>query len=443
MSVAPFDIVASPYAGHLFPLLDLAQQLQRRQPQRIRVLTTARRREAVERSGCEFVELLPGQDAAIDAIGNTEQRVGSHPLRLYAQFRQNMALMDQLLDQLTTIWGQTVPCAALVDFVVPLAGWLARQRGIPWWTSCVSPATIETQTGTPSFLGGWQPRPGLWGRLRDAAGRAAIRSFKRTVGLVFRRSFRRWGIPGVYRSDGCEQAYSPEWILGFGLPELEYPREWPPAWEFVGPLTGGPPLPHVPPRYRPARRAILVTLGTHLPWARERAEATVAALAQLRPDLDFHFTRGRPGGQQVQSQENLQIVDYLPYDEYLPRYSAALVHGGTGVIFSCLRAGVPMLALPQDFDHLDYAARVAYHGVGYRCSPRIQPIQLAGLLDRLLQDTAVHARVAEFRTQTRSYDPAGRVAERLAEIRAAVPHSDADSLSRASDRQESKSVDRG
>jgi UDP:flavonoid glycosyltransferase YjiC (YdhE family) len=45
---------------------------------------------------------------------------------------------------------------------------------------------------------------------------------------------------------------------------------------------------------------------------------------------------------------------------------AVLHHGGAGVMWECLRAGVPALVLPKDYDQFDHAARLDAAGVALR-----------------------------------------------------------------------------
>jgi UDP:flavonoid glycosyltransferase YjiC (YdhE family) len=407
------DLIAPPFPGHLFPLLDLGQGLRDRGFQSIRVLTTERRKSAVETCSLEFVELLAGADPFIDAIGNTERRVGSNPWRLLSQFRMNMSLMDRLREELTEIWNRRRPDVAIVDFTVPLAGILAQQLGIPWWTSCPTPCAIETRTATPSYLGGWQPRSDFYGRMRDRAGRGVIRSFKRTVGFLFRKPFRRWGIESVYRDDGSEVAYSPEWILGCGIPEFEFDRDWPAAFEFIGPLTGGPPIPFHPPAFEPNRPHILVSLGTHIPWAKRALRKVIHEVAQLSPQLRFHVSGGNPGGENREQVGNIQFVDYFPYNQVLQNYTAAIVHGGTGLVYSCLRAGVPMLVAPQDFDQFDHAARIVHRGFGLSCSLCEPPLKIANKLKSILSDTRMRETVQAMQARMLDKNPYEKVSDRL------------------------------
>ena len=403
------DVVAPPFAGHLFPLLDLARFLAGR-GFAVRVLSTAGAAAAIRRCGLPAVELLPGRAAAVEAIANPRHRVGANPLRLYRQFAANLALMGRLRDQLRARWTDRPPDLALVDFAVPAAGLLARQMGVAWWTSMPSPCALETRTGTPAYLGGWRPRDDRLGRLRDALGRRLIRAFKGGVRAAFARELRALGVEAVYRADGTEAAYSPDRILALGMREFEFDRDWPPAVRFVGPLTAAPPYPHAPPTFPPHRPAVLVTLGTHLPWARRAAAAAVERLARALPDCVFHFARGRPGGTGADVRGNVHAYDFLPYDDYLPRYAAAVVHGGTGIVYSCIKAGVPMLVWPHDYDQFDHAARVVDRGLGLRLGR-----DPAAQLRRLLADDALRARVRAFQELAGRYDAHGAVLTALTE----------------------------
>lgn len=402
------DLVAPPFAGHLFPLLDLAGALRREGICDLRILSTRDAAEAIGLCGLTAVELLPGREDRVRAIADTSERVGFHPIRLYQQLRMNLALMVDLRDQLRRLWQEHCPDLVIADLSVPIAGLLARDLGIPWWTSMPSPCVVETRRGTPSYLGGWAPRGDLVGRVRDALGRRLIRGFKRGAAALIARDLKALGFPGVYRPDGSEAVYSPECILGLGMREFEFERDWPRAFEFVGPLTGGPPFPHTAPHFIPGRPCILVTLGTHLPWARERAANLIERMAGEMPDCDFHFSLGQPGSLAREERGNVHHHGFIPYDMYLPRYAAAVIHGGTGITYSCIRAAVPMLVWPHDYDQHDHAARIVDRGLGLRLRPSCARAVLA--LRRLLEDETLRSRVREFQEISRSYDAGRRVA---------------------------------
>lgn len=404
------DFVAPPFAGHLFPILQLAQTLRERGIAKARVLTTSDAADSIRLCGLEPVDILPNRAEEVWAIANTRARSDRHPLRMYQQFRANMALMSDLAAQLRVTWSVHRPQLVIADFTVPVAGLVARELGIRWWTAMPSPCALESRTGTPGYLGGWTPSSSLFARTRDAFGRGITRAFKRFVGAIFRDELRALGFNSMYREDGSEAAYSDECILGFGMQEFEFERDWPACFSFVGPLTSAPPFVHVEPEFDANKRTILVTLGTHLPWARERAKALIERVASEMPDCVFHFAQGQPGSQSVERRGNAIHYGFVPYGRYIDRYDAAIVHGGTGSTYTCIEAGVPMLVWPHDYDQFDHAARIVHRGLGLR----LRESSVARDLRRILDDGAFRAHVKEFQQHARRYDPATFVAQRLA-----------------------------
>lgn len=391
------DFVAPPFAGHLFPLLQLARSLRSLPGIDTRVLTTASGLKGVEVSDLAAIELLPGRGHVIADIANTSRKVGSNPLRMIEQLKLNLSLMTQLRGELLTHWDEHRPDLVIADFVVPVAGLTAQEIGIEWWTGMPTPCVLETGDGVPSYLGGWMPRGGLYGGVRDFLGRRTIRLFKRTVHRIFASDFRRLSIPSVYRDDGSEIVYSPAKILGFGIEEFEFNRSWPDHFEFIGPLTAAPPYPHTKPNYQQGKRHVLVTLGTHLPWARDPALDLIREVAARMPDWVFHFTDGEPGSVAISTLDNVSRLGFLPYNEALPQYDAAIIHGGTGITYACLEAGVPMLVWPHDYDQFDHASRVVHRGLGLRLIPKAEAIERD--LRRLASDPGVSNKLALFQRQ--------------------------------------------
>src|SRR5262249_17805628 len=154
-----------------------------------------------------------------------------------------------------------------------------RTFGIPWWTTLPSPCVIETADGPPPYLGGWQPRRGAIGALRDVIGRGVVRAFKCGVHAFYRREMRALGLPQLYRADGSEAVYSDQRIFALGLRELEFPRRWPRALDFVGPVLYTPPYAGPAPRFVAGRAHVLVTFGTHLKWHKDNVLRAVAEAA--------------------------------------------------------------------------------------------------------------------------------------------------------------------
>lgn len=395
------DLVSPPFAGHLFPLLEMGSYLQQ-QGFEVRVLSTARASEAVRLSNLKQVVVLAEKDAAIAAVADPPYQVKHHPGYLLRQFEGNLALMKDLQKELKSIWQPYKPDLVIADFTLPLAGILAQTFKIPWWTSLPTPCALESRTGTPSYLGGWTPGKTPFHALRDLLGRKSIRGFKHFIAWRYLKALAELGITALYRPDGTEMAYSPTRILALGMPEFEFKREWPASLQFVGPLTASPPFEHIPPTLMPGKKHIFVSLGTHIPWAKTRALQFTRTLAQTLPECQFHFSYGKPGQLGFQQEANLSIYDYIPYNEYLHHYDVAIIHGGTGLTYSCMQVGLPMLVWPHDYDQFDHAARIVYHGLGLKTNGQLQ--LTIDRLQRLLGEDGFRRKGQIFKQYLERYD---------------------------------------
>ena len=115
--------------------------------------------------------VLSGGDEAISAIVDPPHSIGSHPLRLHAQLKANLALCERVRDELLAAWSASPPALVIADFAVPVAARLRSPRGIRWWTAVRIPCALETPDGPPGYseagarvLGRWVAsamRPGV------------------------------------------------------------------------------------------------------------------------------------------------------------------------------------------------------------------------------------------------------------------------------------------
>lgn len=392
MRRARVALVAPPFAGHLHPLLGIGRALQAHVD--VRVLSSAAARAAIAAAGLEGVSLLAGCDDAIAAIADPPRRAGSNPLRLHAQLCANLALMQRFRAALDAAFDAWQPDLVIADFTVPVAGIAARSRGAAWWTSLPSPCVLESRRGPPAYLGGWKPRDDVFGRIRDALGRAAVRGFKRGIGGFYRRELAALGIASLYRADGSEAVYSDERILALGSEAFEFPRDWPAALTFTGPVLYTPPYSGPAPAFRAGRRHVLVTLGTHLAWHKPQVIAAVRAAASALPDVEFHFSRGDAAGENPVHDRNYQELAYVSYERDLPHYDLVVHHGGAGILYRCLSLGLPALVLPLDYDQFDHAARLETAGLARRLR---HLDDLGGQVIAALGDLALQTRCAAAR----------------------------------------------
>ena len=357
--------IAPPFAGHLDRLVPLMQAAQGA-GHAVKVLTGHARLAFLAAQGIEAAAPPSLPMGALEHVAEGFGRIDGRPLAGLAQLRANLALVGPLIQDLCDeidLWRADVLVA---DSVALMAGPAAMRRGIPWITTLASPLSLYSSAGTPAFCGGWSPPRGWPGRLRDGLGRLGHRALREAVFALVRRQLPA-ELRSPFRADGCEAIYSPHAILGLGMAELEFPRTWPPAFEMIGPLASAPTLD--PGLDLPqATRRIFATLGTHLPWARARWRAGLEDLARVRPDWLIVASEGRMEGDGTarDASPNLRLVPRLCYARDLPLFDAVIHHGGTGIAYSAIAAGLPSLVVPHDFDQFDMAARIEWHGLGLR-----------------------------------------------------------------------------
>ncbi|HDS1038342.1 TPA: glycosyl transferase [Stenotrophomonas maltophilia] len=359
------ELLAPPYSGHLHPVLAIARQLQPHHS--VTVLSTPGAQAAIQASGLDSGVLLSAaQEATLWQIANPPKPVKANPLRLHAQLTQALRLMEQMRHALQQRWQDQRPDLVIVDFTLPPAGLLAAELGIAWWTSLPSPCVLDCADGPPPYLGGCTPARTRWQALQHAAGRRMIRLFKRGVHAWQRPTMRRLGVPSIYRADGSERVYSDQCILALGVPELEFRRRWPQALQFIGPMLHTPASAQAAPPFVDGARHLLVTAGTHQDWIKPRLAEAAAALAAQHPQWQVHVSDGHQHdlGAAIQPLPNLHRLPFVDYARHLHRYDLVLHHGGAGVMYHALRAGVPALVYPLDYDQFDHAARLQQAGAG-------------------------------------------------------------------------------
>ena len=387
MSKPRIDLLAPPFAGHLHPILAIGRALSAIAD--VEVVSTEGAQARIRAAGLRGVALVPGADEALRALTDPPYAVGAHPLRLQAQFQQALRLQAAFAEALDARYRTQRADLVIADFTLIIAGPIAARYGMPWWTSHPSPCVIEAPGGPPAYLGGWRPGHGVFGRLRDDVSARMVRGFKRSVHRLHRRALTELGLDAVYRDDGSEAAYSAECVLALGLRELEFERQWPASVHFVGPLLWTPS--HVfgqrndPPALSREHPQILATLGTHLGWAKDALATRLDAIAQRRPQWRLHFSDGRFDAASNASSAALQRHAWVDYPSWIPAMSAVLHHGGAGVMWECLRAGVPSLVLPRDYDQFDHAARLEHAGVALRLR---HPREIESALERVLSGDA-------------------------------------------------------
>ena len=367
MKKIKIDVVVLPLSGHLYPTLNLLAPLLQNPQYEIRLLTGPQKKAVAEAVGFQVLPILEGHVKEFEKAANNKEQLGI--ISAYRQLSASLDLINLVSDQLIQEWTNHRPDIAIVDFITLSGGLVAEQMGIPWITTMATQFAIETTEGPPCFFGGMGTPRNSWQVSVQFLGRKATRLVKRIVSFSFRDRLKRYNFK-LYNQLGHETIYSPYSILGIGMKEVELKKGFPEHYKWVGPsgasVEAGEDYPlDLSPFME--RKKVLMTCGTQLAWAKENLIYQATQLAKAHPDCHFFVTRG-VGGEAFQCEnlmENLSVVSYLPYKEYIPQMDYVIHHGGAGIFYQCIIYGKPALILPHDYDQFDYAVRGVEAGVAF------------------------------------------------------------------------------
>ena len=359
------DVVVVPLSGHLYPTMNLLIPLLNNPRYDIRLFTGPQKKDVAESAGFHVVPILENHIEDFERAANNDQQLGI--LSAYQQLSSSIDLINLVSDQLLEEWRENRPDIVIADFITLFGGLVANQLGIPWITTMATQFVLETTDGPPCLIGGMGSPKNGWQVSVQFLGRKATRLVKRIVSFLLRDRLKRYHFK-LYNQFGHETIYSPYSILGIGMKEVELKKGFPEHYKWVGPsgasVEAGKDYP-LDLSIFPNQKKVLVTCGTQLAWAKENLIYQAKQLAKAHPDCHFFVTRG-VGGEVFQCEnlmENLSVVSYLPYKEYIPQMDYVIHHGGAGIFYQCIIYGKPALILPHDYDQFDYAVRGVEAGV--------------------------------------------------------------------------------
>lgn len=367
MKKIKIDVVALPLSGHLYPTMNLLAPLLQNPQYEIRLFTGPQKKAVAEAVGFQVLPILEGHVKEFEKVANNKEQLGI--FSAYRQLSASLDLINLVSDQLIQEWTNHRPDIVIVDFITLSGGLVANQLGIPWITTMATQFVLETTDGPPCFMGGMGSPKNFWQATIQFLGRKSTRLVKRIVSFLLRDRLKRYNFR-LYNHLDQETIYSPYSILGIGMKEVELKKGFPEHFRWVGPsgasVEAGEDYPLDLTPFR-ERKKILVTCGTQLAWAKENLIYQAKQLAKAHLDCHFFVTRG-VGGEAFQCEnlmENLSLVSYLPYKEYIPKMDYVIHHGGAGIFYQCIIYGKPALILPHDYDQFDYAVRGVEAGVAF------------------------------------------------------------------------------
>jgi UDP:flavonoid glycosyltransferase YjiC (YdhE family) len=260
---------------------------------------------------------------------------------------------------------------------------------------------------------------------RTICGRALWRALSGPVGRGVQRGRRelnetrvRLGLDPLARSYG---GISDELAVVGTLPQLEYPRAWPPHVHVVGPLVWEPPYHDVspPPGEDPL---VLVAPSTAHDPDHSLLRAALRGLGGERVRV-LAATNRRPLRKAVPIPANARLVEWVSYSRTMPACAVVVTHAGHGTLVRALTSGSPVVAVPYAGDMAENAARADWAGVGVRLPSRLlSPTSVRLAVRRALSEPGLARRAAEIARWAAAHDGSTRAAE-LVEAFALSRHS--------------------
>ena len=118
-------------------------------------------------------------------------------------------------------------------------------------------------------------------------------------------------------------------------------------------------------------------------------------LVDTLADTDYRVIVSKgPQHELLKLADNMVGEEFLPQTKILPTVDVVVTHGGNNTVTESFWAGKPMVLLPLFWDQYDNAQRVHETGFGVRLDTYgHEPSELAGAIDRLAGDDALHARL--------------------------------------------------
>ena len=360
------DVVAPPFSGHLYPLLEMIIPLLNNEKYDIRVYTGIQKKEVTESLGISCKVVLENYPDAFESIANTPEKTDA--ITLYKQFKNNMKIIPIIIKELEEEFEKRGTDIVIADFVAIPAGIACNNLKIPWITSMPTPFALESKSTTPSYLGGWYPKNNIFYKIRDSIGRFVIRSFKRIVCLAVSKELKTLNFK-LYNENGEENIYSPYSILGVGMKELEFRDDFPERFIWIGPCS--PSFDKKEYTFTDTskfEKTVFLSNGTHVLWAKERMIKIAENLGKSYPDICFIVSSGdysKKDEEVKKISENVYVYKYIDYETALPRADYVIHHGGAGIMYKVIKHNKPSVIIPHDYDQFDYAVRARIADIAF------------------------------------------------------------------------------
>lgn len=347
-------------SGDVYPMLALGKALQQR-GHNVSVVTIGPFEEAVHEAGLGYIEILESMN--FEALAEN-----SHiwNLRNGAYFIIRNFFMPAVSEVFRAIERCAGPGTVVVSTTLAFGARVAQEKlGIPLATVHLSPfffmSTADPLAASTLNLPEWIPNP-----LAKTVYKGLLGLFEKFCLKDINRFRIRLGLPHSGRLL-TRWIHSPHLVLGlfpdwFGAPA----SDWPSTTRLTGFVQyDRSEIVGLPENVRKFLEAgdppVVFTPGTAMFHARDFFEAAIDSCRRM----------GRRGILLTISTDHIPFplprdvvhFAYVPFSLLLPHAAAFVHHGGIGSAAQGLRAGIPQLIMPLNYDQPENAARLAELGV--------------------------------------------------------------------------------
>lgn len=128
---------------------------------------------------------------------------------------------------------------------------------------------------------------------------------------------------------------------------------------------------------------ILVSLGSTFQDQQALYQKLMDTLSQL--SIPVIITLGNVFSPEAfRSYANIQVFQAASHSQLIPACGLVIHHGGHGITMKSILAGLPQLVIPLGRDQFGNAARIVYHGIGLRATPKTPADRLLKMIRTLL-----------------------------------------------------------
>jgi MGT family glycosyltransferase len=420
-----------PFTGHVHPSIGIAHALGARGHE-VAFYTGATAGSLVESEGFRCFPFTKLQEQRVSELVSSEfpYRASMWLELRYAKHLQTRLrewLLDTIPQQVADI--EAVLAAWRPDVLVcdsafwsPILIFRETER-IPVAVLSVTAACILPGPDAPAW-GRGSPRPrNAWMRARYALERNLVQVLSRSFRAQVNALRQAYGLSALDCSVTEFAARMPLYLVP-STREYDYERrDLLPSVHYVGPCLWDKPANAPPPdwlielpRARPLIYVTEATVGTSEPFL---LKAAARALADLPFDVVMTTGKQRDPAQLDLGAlaGNIRVESYVPQSDLLPRTTVVVTLGGSGGVLAALKAGVPLVVVPTEWDRPENAQRVVECGAGVRIAPgKCTPERLRTAVERVMTEPSFRNNARRLAAVFVRHEGPARAAELLEEL---------------------------